>query len=334
MYRNYFFQFAFTLSLFLTISIANAQDSINENSFFISYPESGSWFAMDGSSTGFSFDIQQGQLAGTYLGYDNNGDSTWFVFSGELEPVFDQNSSNIQIGWELETSLDRYINGGCIFDCNQAQNIFPSKSTVASITFQFNGRSIGNFSVDGNTPTEIIPLYFGNSASIRETPMGLTAQPDLEGKWVVAVGTGVRNADQSIAEIDFIESAGFFEIGNQISVTNSGFSETNGAGVTTIQSTNAFILRDTTGLLPEDATIVCIFDDSRAVEQSVNCFVQMGILNSIPLSNNTSTIDSMMVPIQMMSDSRFVMYITPPPGDDSNDEVITIRLEAFRVNYD
>lgn len=326
-----FFLGALSFSLFAEGTGGNSESG----QFFTPYPEDGSWFARDGSNTGFFFDIQDGILAGAYFGFDNNNSNTWLIFNGELQPLFDLTFPDKQVGWQLETTLNQILNGRCILNCSSTESNSGNTDALANnafagdITLQFDGRSRGRFFVDGGELTDIIPLYFGNPAIISEQAAGLTAQPDLEGTWVVVVGSAEDG------EISIAESSGIIEIGEQqnelfVNPAVEGF-------VLTRMTTRAPVIRNTidlpTPLFDGNVEIVCDYKaDSREVspaEELIDCFLMSDILTFTILD------EIAFVPIQMMSDSRFLIYIRH--NDLFESEVLSTavtRIEAFRVSYD
>lgn len=307
-----------------------AQGVAGAGTFFASYPEDGSWFAMDESNTGFFFDMQDGQLAGAYFGFDGDGDNLWFIFNGELQPLFDLTTPDNQVGWQLETVLNQFANGGCILNCDGDSNPPVSSTEAANLFLRFNGRSRGEFSVNGSELVDIIPLYFGNPAIISEQTAGLTAQPDLEGVWVIAMGSSISAPNEPNADINLGESAGILEIGEQVT-------ETFPIGVPpelfTQMITRAPIIRDTAGLFPDDSEIACEYVvDLRSDTEGlrVSCEINGGGLNIIGPTGGEFAFS----PIQMMSDSRFLVYISSISDGITDVQSPIHRFEGFRLGYD
>lgn len=314
-------------TLFLIATPVTAQNIVNAENFFAPYPEDGSWFAMDESSTGFFFDIQNGRLAGSYFGFDDDGNDTWLIFNGQLQPLFDLTSPEVQIGWQLESGLNRVSNGACIIDCTGNSTLSAEASNVADLFIRFDGRSRGKFSVNNSELVDIIPLYFGNPAIISNQPAGLTAQPNLEGTWVVAIGTGTRNADLTIGRVDIAQSSSIIEIGPQTTTRPViGAPPANFVSMVT----TAPIISDSAGVFPEGAEIECSYiltTQTNVFGGRIECLLNGPGLNEVDITVNSTT-----VPIQAMSDSRFVINITTP--SDTSDASIITRFEAFRISYD
>lgn len=289
------------------------------------FPEDGAWYANDGSFTGFYFDVQNGQLAGTYFGFDNDGENVWLTFSGELDPLFDLTQPDRQIGWQLESTLMQFFNGNCILDCTAPNSDGIGIVDAASISFQFDGRSRGRFSVNESGVTDIIPLYFGNPARISEQAAGLTALPDLEGTWVVTITTDILPpfSDMPPLTADLDDPTGIIEIGPQ-QVTDSPADPALSMIIT------APILSDTTprGLQFPDrvAEIHCEFPIDTTGTSAIDCFIIEDIFNDGQRVRNFD------VPVQAITDSRFQMNFVAIDADTL--EIILTRGQAFRTGYD
>ncbi len=319
------------LMLMLSAS-AIAQDA-NENElgqFFGSYPQTGAWFARDGSNTGFFFDIQNGILAGVYFGFDDAGNNVWLLFNGSLQTPASPESG---IDWVLQTPLTRSANGGCIVDCNGGETPPRTTETVGDIQINFSGRSSGSFSIDGGDATAIVPLYFGTPAIISEVPEGIFAQPDIQGSWVVARGAQEFDDNGDPVSLQFAESASIIEIGEQEVLTSMIGQIPLAQGVEMV--VRAPIVNDAAGLFPSNSFVNCIYFQPVSDPQqreSIDCQI---------VSTDEAIIPELMITrdisIELMSDSRFVVIITttetPDNGGALADNEI-IRLEGFRVGYD
>ncbi len=321
--------FITTALLVLLINNAGfAQDTDTANAFVASYPQDGSWFAMDDSNTGFFIDVQNGRIGGAYFGFDSDGENVWLLFNGELQGLFDLTSPQIQIGWQVETTLTQSANGGCIINCNDTNNDPVQVSDVATLLMQFEGRSHGQFSINGGEVVEMIPLYFGTSAIISDDFAGLTAQPDLRGVWAVVVGSGTLNDDFSTTQINLADTAGIIEIGEQEVLIPAPTGVPPAVLISRI--TRAPIIRDTAGLFPEDARIECNYltdTQTNIFGTRIDCLITGGDLNIVGPDGGTVSSS----PIQLMSDSRFLAFLTTI----SDEGVMPMtRLEAFRVSYD
>jgi len=147
-------------------------------------PESGRWFANDGSRTGFFIEIQGRVLAGLYVGGDAEGDNAWLSFSGVLEPI--TVIDDPEGGWILETDLLRFTGTGCIVDCLDASTGPSTDEDVGDIRIDFLGRSLARVQVDDQPVREIAPIYFGVERAELHPQAPPLFLPDLAGKWVVA----------------------------------------------------------------------------------------------------------------------------------------------------
>ena len=316
--------------LYLLSPLAFAQTSNETNLFIFSYPESGNWFTNDGSKTGFTFDVQNGILAGNYLGYEGNGDPIWLTFSGALQPLTiltDPEQVLNSVGWQLEADLLRFENGGCILNCDSNTATNAIADIVGTITLHFFNRDQGRFFIDDNKAVNITPLYFGTSALILDTepntsnlnglngePIDIsitsTVLPDLEGSWVTAVDTS-ETINQTV-------SSTVIEIGPREVITDFDLiNAPSGTFDSTILITRQKILSDTNGTFNENAAIICFQTTS-----TVFCIVSAdGSISSIfttPSGFNNR--------VRGITDSRFIIF-------DLSSSTLT-RLEAFRLNYD
>lgn len=147
-------------------------------------PESGRWFANDGSRTGFFIEVQGNWLAGLYVGGDAEGDNVWLSFSGVLQPV--PVSDDPEGGWVLETDLLRFAGTGCIIDCAGGNAGPGTFEVVGDIRIDFLGRSLAQVWVDDQPVRKIAPIFFGVERAELNPVAPPLFLPDLAGKWVVA----------------------------------------------------------------------------------------------------------------------------------------------------
>ncbi len=310
--------------LLLALSV-NAQEANDIGVFESSYPETGAWFAMDDSNTGFFLDIQNGIVGGAYFGFDDDGDNVWLLFSGELEQLDDTGA----VDWTLDVPLRQGVNGGCILNCDD-DPIPPHNSTeVGQIRINFTGRSTASFSVNGGAFIPIIPLYFGTSAIISDLQEGLFAQPDLQGTWLLARGTMVTDTDGGVVEFSISDDAGIIEIGEQ-EVNTGSPSNPLAAGVSMVVT--ARILRNDGLFFNDGSRISCVYFEPSTEPsdmQPIRCTVIGGLIGVPPQTTITTEFD-----IHLMSDSRFVAFIRD--SADPVDGVFPplVRIEGFRIGYD
>ncbi len=317
-----FLRKATAMIVFLAAFSAYSQTHV----FFESYPHSGAWFAMDGSNTGLFLDIQNGTLAGAYFGFDNDGNTIWLLFNGELDAVVNILPGN-QLSWIVQAPLTQGANGGCILDCGQVTNMTHSSTQVAEIFIEFTGRNNARFRIDSGQLVSIIPLYFGSSAitSVNHSPQGLFAQPDLQGEWVAFQG----NRTAIPGDFEIAESAGIIEIGEQELVVAT---PDNPLPIDVTMITHAPITRDTAQLYADNSGITCVYSESPAPPvtapptfKTVTCGVTQGIPETLPAGN----FFAVRVPPEMMTDSRFIVFST-----DQDEPFRTRRVEAFKLGYD
>ncbi len=314
------------MALLLSLTI-NAQDVDNNQQgiFSGSYPETGAWFAMDDSNTGFFLDIQNGAVGGAYFGFDDDGDNVWLLFSGQLEQL----DTTGTFDWTLDAPLRQGANGGCILNCNDDQNPPHNSTAVGQIRINFTGRSTGVFSVDGSQFTPIIPLYFGTSAIISELPTGLFAQPDVAGTWAVAISTMVTDTEGNILEFEAADEAGIIQFDEQEVRTGEPGTPPLAQGVTMV--TNNRLLR-AHPVFPDGSSLSCVYFEP-STEPPVTPLIECIIFGSLITTPPTTTI-TREIPIHLMSDSRFVAFIRD--SADPVDGVLPplVRIEGFRVGYD
>ncbi len=326
MERSILLTTALLLTLILPLSAhSQAIDDNDIGVFFGSYPETGSWFAMDGSNTGFFFDIQNGIAAGAYFGFNDDGENVWLLFTGPLQRPDDAQSPT---DWTLQAPLTQGANGGCILDCSGAMNPPASSTPVGEITINFSGRGSAAFSVDGSSFTDIVPLYFGTPAIGAQVPEGLFVQPDLEGTWVVSQGSLITNTEDEILQLNLADIAGVIRIGEQTIRTPGDGGPALAEGVT--RFTRAPI-SNLSGVLFRDATdLICVYFEPTATSPSIECTVEGGI-TGVPPQGFLIFAETK---VQLLSDSRFLLTITSDAPPESGIFPPLIRLEGFRLGYD
>lgn len=175
--------FLFLLLVPIAIASPSARGQFDPADRFANpLPESGRWSARDGSLTGLFIEIQNGVLAGLYVGADNNGNLLWLTFDGRLQP---RAAVDFSGGWILETELLRFFGVGCILDCSPSPAGPAGYDPVGTIRLEFTGRQEGWVSINGGEPLGIAPIYFGVDTwpvLPNDPPRWI---PDLEGQWLV-----------------------------------------------------------------------------------------------------------------------------------------------------
>ncbi len=141
-------------------------------------PITGTWYNPDQSGTGFSFDIQNDKLVGFYYGFDEQGVSTWWLFSGKLEEA--EQAGDL---WEISTELQRFIDGNCI-NCQYSGTPELAESP-GTIHILFDQIGHASFSVNDGAVQNIVPLYFGYPTKQFFPEGNQYKTPEIEGWWAV-----------------------------------------------------------------------------------------------------------------------------------------------------
>ncbi|MDT8449273.1 MAG: hypothetical protein RQ847_03785 [Wenzhouxiangellaceae bacterium] len=299
--------------------------------FFNDYPESGRWFAGDGSLTGFFIEVQNGIVAGLYVGAGADGNNVWLNFSGALEPRFpDPERSNLQAGWQLVSDLYQITDGGCILFCiANDPTREPVVASVGQIRIEFVGRSRAEFRILENMLDEgsamarparpIAPLVFGVRVESFDPDRPLQAMPDLEGVWAVARSDTVTGADGNAASSSekFHSDAGIVRLGPRM--VERFDPEITDVGDPLVEVRHP-IIDNTLDLLPENADVMCRFVKPPAPDapNPPRCRIDFTLGPMI----------SMEIDFHSISDARFNVLLF-------NDIAGTAgRLEFFRLNHD
>lgn len=141
------------------------------------YPETGLWFDPNEPGTGFVFEVQGGILAGFYFGYDAVGESQWYLISGTLMSVEDDNS----IQWRLTAPALLYTGGRAI---TEPYVPLGPPISIGEITIDFSSRNRGAFSINGSPSFPIQSFSYGSSLHDIFQESGYKV-PDIEGQWVL-----------------------------------------------------------------------------------------------------------------------------------------------------
>ena len=144
-------------------------------------PYEGSWFNPEQSGSGFLFDIQNNILLGYYFGYDEDGDTVWSLFSGELQDATGEGAM-----WKVQAQLQKFKDGACL-NCNYTEPV--QQDSLGEIVVTFNRLTHATFSVNGGNAQNIVPIYFGYSFAERPVgaPIDSFLVPELEGWWTVFI---------------------------------------------------------------------------------------------------------------------------------------------------
>jgi hypothetical protein len=266
-------------------------------------PESGRWFANDGTRTGFFIEVQNGIVAGLYVGSDAQGDNAWLSFSGSLAPGATTGGEGV---WILESDLLRFAGTGCIVDCSAAVDGESSYADVGDIRIDFRGSSAGTVWIDDRPAVEIAPIYFGVERVVvneNDPPLFL---PDLQGTWVVA-------SSDSLGFPDEYREAAVIEIGAR---RREGVPivPTPPPGPVPDVRYEFPIVGDPDGILPPDSTIGCTIYRPSTVEPSCSIGYPLG--------------PSFTIDFDSISDARFTALQNFYVAGDS------IQYQLFRLNHD
>lgn len=117
------------------------------------YPAGGIWYNPEQSGTGFILQVQDGQLAGFYFLYDEDGRATWHLIVGTLEPDEDGDAQ-----WVVEAELETLEGGACLNCPFQPPVVLEPAGTIR---LEFVYRNYGRFSVDDGPVQNIVPLIYG-----------------------------------------------------------------------------------------------------------------------------------------------------------------------------
>lgn len=121
----------------------------------VPYPEPGAWFNPDQSGSGFTFEFQNGVMAGFYFGYDTKGEPVWYLVSTRL-----QRSEKPGVMWELEVEPSRYSGGSCLGCLYQAPNE-PEKQPM--IRIEFLQRAYARITLSDGSFQYMVPIMYGTA---------------------------------------------------------------------------------------------------------------------------------------------------------------------------
>lgn len=236
------------------------------------FPESGRWFANDGSRTGFFIEIQDGILAGLYVGAGGDGNNVWLNFSGRLQARFpDPDRPSMQHGWRLESELIQITGGGCVLFCSEESSGFnPRILNVGRIRIDFPGRNRGAFVVEelrevsGESTLvvtktgEITPIIFGVESLIGDPGSPLVALPDLAGEWLaVRTPTPLDEVGTATAEVSAtVSRAGILRLGPRLPEPEMASDDESPADPLAVRHV---IELDSEGFFPEGSELKCEF---------------------------------------------------------------------------
>jgi len=118
------------------------------------FPEPGLWFNPDQSGSGFTFEFQNGVMAGYYYGYDADGDPEWYLVTGPL-----QESEASGVMWELEVEPQRFTGGNCMGCPYQAPD---DPETLPAIRIEFLQRAYARITLSDGSIQYMVPIPYGD----------------------------------------------------------------------------------------------------------------------------------------------------------------------------
>lgn len=119
------------------------------------FPESGLWYNPDQSGTGFTFEIQNGVMAGYYYGYDIEGEPEWYLVAGQLE-----RSESSGVMWELEVEPQRFTGGNCLGCPYQAPG---EPDALPAIKIEYLQRAYARVTLGDGSVQYIVPIMYGDA---------------------------------------------------------------------------------------------------------------------------------------------------------------------------
>ncbi len=119
------------------------------------YPEPGLWFNPDQSGSGFTFEFQNGVMAGYYYGYDADGEPEWYLVTGTM-----QESEASGVMWEVAVEPQRFTGGNCLGCAYQAPN---DPEAQPAIKIEFLQRAYARVTLSDGTVQFMVPIMFGDA---------------------------------------------------------------------------------------------------------------------------------------------------------------------------
>jgi hypothetical protein len=139
-------------------------------------PKNAIWWNPDQSGVGLSIEAQGDRIFGIYYGYNEEGQSTWYTFVGDL-----MRTTNSNFAWEVNATLNTFQNGSCI----NCEHQFPQATDyVANIHIEFNQLNHASYKINDGELQNIVPFLFGDTAIADFSSQTELEIPNLEGTWV------------------------------------------------------------------------------------------------------------------------------------------------------
>ena len=158
-------------------------------------PEKGTWFDPDEPGTGFMWDVQRGVVAGTWYGYQSDGQPVWYLLSGRLRAGSDSvaedhlfvtatlpaESTRPGVVWIMNAEALHFVGGAC-FDCPYVPGVMPI--VAAQFEFEFLSRTRARYRVNSGEWRPLHHFNFGvNAVSLVGASGDVSRLPDLTGQW-------------------------------------------------------------------------------------------------------------------------------------------------------
>ena len=141
-------------------------------------PHNGLWWSPDLSGVGVGIEIQGEKVLGTYYGYNQDGQATWYTFVGNLLP-----SDDPQVMWDVQSHINLFENGVC-FNC---QYQTPGMADFSgSIHIQFNQANHAHISINDGEVQNIVPFIFAENTNATFSEITDFEVPEMTGTWVFA----------------------------------------------------------------------------------------------------------------------------------------------------
>lgn len=169
-------------------------------------PETGFWYNPNQSGSGLNLDLQQGRVAGSYYGYDEDGEPEWYQFSAKLEVSELEN-----VFWEATTKLQRFSGGNCI-NCEYKPPTTVSAGPELSLLFR--QRNHLELRFDDGPSQFFVPLVYGSPGTAFFPEVTDYVLPDFD------VGTGFLFFEYNSA-VPTVSAAAISSEKNQVSPETS-----------------------------------------------------------------------------------------------------------------
>lgn len=121
------------------------------------YPEPGLWYNPDQSGSGFTFEFQNGVMAGYYFGYDAEGRPEWYLITGTL-----QQSEAPDVMWQVEVEPQRFSGGNCLGCPYQAPD---EPEALPALSLEFLQRAYARVTLEDESVQYMVPILYGDGGN-------------------------------------------------------------------------------------------------------------------------------------------------------------------------